>query len=301
MINKALNAIPFRRVQPRLGGKLVTESSDIGPEDAKYLLSLNPTNNRPITRGHVKTLARLMRLGLWQQDFPEGLSFSVSGRLLNGHHRLHAVVATGTTQRFRITWNCPEQDGALSLPFDTCLLKRSVSHSTGLDKQAAAVVGVLIRVCLSQQSPGSRAVLAAHALALHTVLEPSITAIERATNAKKRGLSAAPLRAAVILRHALASAEGKSAIENAYALLVMMRTSEMPPSVGRVLNELIGRPAAKGDDMRLFGVGWSAFDPGGFSRRRVVVPPASECMSIAREAVYAVWPEGRNMTGENAT
>lgn len=73
----------------------------IGPETAQQYLALN-TENRPLRPTHVNRMAQDMRDGKWNFTgepicFREG-----DGVLMNGQHRLHAVIASGETVQFMV-------------------------------------------------------------------------------------------------------------------------------------------------------------------------------------------------------
>lgn len=70
----------------------------IGPDQAEKLLSLN-TKNRSIRRSHVLWLSKQMELGYWVFT-GQVIGFSRSGILINFQHTLHAIIDSGTTQRF---------------------------------------------------------------------------------------------------------------------------------------------------------------------------------------------------------
>lgn len=65
----------------------------ITPQLAKIMLGEN-VNNRRIDRANVDLFARAMRNGEWKVN-GEAIKFSRSGRLLDGQHRLLAVIASG--------------------------------------------------------------------------------------------------------------------------------------------------------------------------------------------------------------
>jgi hypothetical protein len=67
----------------------------ITPQVAKALLEKN-TNNRNITKGHLAFLKSEMLSGNWQFN-GQGIIVGASGRLLDGQHRLTAVVETGVS------------------------------------------------------------------------------------------------------------------------------------------------------------------------------------------------------------
>jgi hypothetical protein len=275
---------------PKLHGSLTTESVKIGPKEAARLLGLNVSDNRRLNKGHVATLARQMRLGLWAPNLPDGLSFSVSGKLLNGQHRLHAVLASKTEHVFRVTWNVPEVEGALALPFDE-LRVRSVSDRTNLDHQASALVGFLLRTCLTGSTSRSRKVLSDHALRLYEVLRPHDEALRAACGARTRGFSSAAVRSAVAFRHKNAATDtDKGVIESAYRALVLMHVEDMPPSVGRILKTAVQRKGS-GDDMRMFALAWTAFDPRNFNKARTPILSDKEAAEIVRAETLRALPD----------
>lgn len=65
----------------------------IGPQRAAQYLSHN-TGNRRISRAHVEALARDLTQDRWMFN-AQPICFARSGWLLNGQHRLHAVILTG--------------------------------------------------------------------------------------------------------------------------------------------------------------------------------------------------------------
>jgi hypothetical protein len=66
----------------------------VTPECAAWALQFN-TNNRRLRPTHVKWLVRMMKSHEWQEQHPNPLAFSTRGILLDGQHRLTAVVQHG--------------------------------------------------------------------------------------------------------------------------------------------------------------------------------------------------------------
>ncbi len=65
----------------------------ISPDRARQLLLLNE-NNRPIIKANLKKLCRELINGQWKMN-GETIKISSDGAVLDGQHRLHAVVQTG--------------------------------------------------------------------------------------------------------------------------------------------------------------------------------------------------------------
>jgi hypothetical protein len=73
----------------------------IGPKRAKELLAKMDPNNRGIRWTHVTVLAKKMKAGLWRLN-GELLKLDTLGNVLDGQHRLLAVVRSGCTVPFDI-------------------------------------------------------------------------------------------------------------------------------------------------------------------------------------------------------
>jgi hypothetical protein len=70
---------------------------NITPAIAKDLLEKN-TNNRPLSASRVSLLARAMSSGEWQYN-GDTIRIAKSGRLLDGQHRLTAIIQSGKAQK----------------------------------------------------------------------------------------------------------------------------------------------------------------------------------------------------------
>lgn len=80
--------------------KLEDNKTWIGPSLASRLMD-NNASNRSFRESHAKDIARQMKLERWKAS-PEPIVITNRGRLVNGQHRLWAVVETSTTQEFSV-------------------------------------------------------------------------------------------------------------------------------------------------------------------------------------------------------
>jgi hypothetical protein len=71
--------------------RLVTEVRTITPNQAKEILETKNDGNRNVRKARVERWAREMKAGNWKLT-GEPIIFGKTGRLLNGQHRLHAVI-----------------------------------------------------------------------------------------------------------------------------------------------------------------------------------------------------------------
>ena len=77
-----------------------TEIREITPATAKEMLKRN-INNRPVSRPHVGFLSREMKAGNWCFD-GQPIRLSEGGAVLDGQHRLEAIIESATVQTFLI-------------------------------------------------------------------------------------------------------------------------------------------------------------------------------------------------------
>lgn len=109
------------------------ENKKVTPEDAKKMLEKN-TINRSIAFKRVQQYATDMKNGKWQNN-GEAIKFDRNGRLVDGQHRLSAIVMSGATVEMTIVH---EIDTDISL-FDRGR-NRNVTDSLvieGMDKSIA--------------------------------------------------------------------------------------------------------------------------------------------------------------------
>lgn len=115
----------------------------IGPEEAEELLKSND-HNRPLADGVIAQYARDMKDGAWSLN-GEALIFSPAGRLLNGQHRLHAVIRSGSVIEVAAIYGIHEE------AFDTMDAgkKRGVSDLLGMRqvKHSVAIASAVGHLC----------------------------------------------------------------------------------------------------------------------------------------------------------
>jgi hypothetical protein len=85
-----------------------TEIMLITPKKAEELLVLN-ANNRHLRDGYVNTLAAEMLAGRWRENTSETIKIAKTGMIIDGQHRLSAVVASGKSIRFLVATGLDER------------------------------------------------------------------------------------------------------------------------------------------------------------------------------------------------
>ncbi|KKK87926.1 hypothetical protein LCGC14_2748340 [marine sediment metagenome] len=89
------------KVQAQLGVRI----ADVTPEDVKSWL-VNNEGNRNLRGGWINKLARDMTAGTYTLS-PDCIAFDQHGKLINGQHRLLAIIKSGTTQTMLIVDGLP--------------------------------------------------------------------------------------------------------------------------------------------------------------------------------------------------
>lgn len=105
--DKATPAMPKPSVVTPPPHTMTVELETITPQLAQAFIDGN-TNNRPVKERHVKFLADQMIAGAWQVT-GDPIKISTSGRLLDGQHRLMAIILSQTTQSVYVARNCEEE------------------------------------------------------------------------------------------------------------------------------------------------------------------------------------------------
>lgn len=119
------------------------ESLNVGPDLASLILEGNE-GNRPIRDTRVEAYARAMAAGNWTLS-DSMICISNQNKLLNGQHRLKAVIQSGCTVPMTIYWDCPESayahmDAGAKRSASDYLAHRGVQNTTNI----AALVRLII-------------------------------------------------------------------------------------------------------------------------------------------------------------
>jgi len=96
------NAVPFTNAY----------TVDVTPELAKSWLDANELD-RPVSELDVQKYAAHMEAGLWQPLSHNGIAFTEDGMLLDGLHRLHAVIRCGKTVPMVVVINEPLENASV--------------------------------------------------------------------------------------------------------------------------------------------------------------------------------------------
>ena len=123
--------------------RLRYETKTISPEEAARMLKTN-TRNRVLQQATVDHYAREMKAGLWMMT-GEPIQVSNTGSLLNGQHRLQAIILSGRPQTFLIIYGI--EDAAMKC-IDTGK-KRSIGDILSMHSVVNAnLVAATVLLCM---------------------------------------------------------------------------------------------------------------------------------------------------------
>jgi hypothetical protein len=118
----------FPEKQTEKTNQMNAELKTITPAYAKKLLG-NNIGNRPIAVRHVENIAKELKGGRWQVN-GDTIKIGVSGRLLDGQHRLTAVVKTGISIQTWVIYGFIHEDDIFPA-IDGVIKKRRGSDTLG--------------------------------------------------------------------------------------------------------------------------------------------------------------------------
>lgn len=251
-----------------------SEACYVTPSMAKAWLQAN-TANRPVKKTIVKTYAHAMKRGEWKLS-PQGISFSASGRLIDGQHRLMAILESGASVWVYVTSGAPDD------AFDALDqgARRSYADISRLPKRVAEMRGYLARM-LAGQSMVPTAVQI-NDLVPHSINEAAQRLIDAATFPRK-GVGAAPSLGAAALR----SMQGKSEwVIETYRAMIQLDFAALDPAPLSFLKQCLN--GDDGSSNQRFARSWEAFDFAGRARKKIVLRDERLAAAEASEFIAAL-------------
>lgn len=176
----------------------------------------NNTDNRHQRGAYIEAIAAAMRRGEWQTTH-QGVAFAKCGKLLDGQHRLEAIVKAKIDLDMLVVTGL--EDAAFSV-IDVGT-KRSMADTTRLSKRSAEVCRFVVKKLLSSYTPTAAQVSEFANLGADRLHE-KLTSYCGSTRAY---YSSAPMRAAAVTL--LLAGHDEDAVHTNYANLTLEKFSEM--------------------------------------------------------------------------
>lgn len=209
---------------------------NVSPEIATELLKGN-IDNRKLSGRTVEILARDMANGGWRLTH-QCVAVSEAGTLIDGQHRLTAVVASGQTVPMYVAYYSGD-DTAMFLPID---LHKKRSHTDILkcNPRHAEIANTFAWI-LNQ-----RAATTAEAARLIAAMEPHISRLHEYVSERPKSRGAAGARSAIVYRMATDPANADTYLE-LYRAFCLLHFDDLNLSIMSLIRSL------DGDDGRFNG------------------------------------------------
>lgn len=223
----------------------------ITPNMARAYLERN-TQNRALRDTVVKNYAEIIKAGDWLLTH-QGIAFDVSGRLLDGQHRLSAIVMSGIAVEMSVARGLPAE------AFKTLDrgLARTLSDLTKLNPRDCETFRLAWRLSGGHGKPSAQAIID-----IHSVLGALATEQHRIAPTKAAFFSCSPMRLAAIVSHAQENDGGYAF--NLYSRLVHGEISDLPilgeTLIRRQLKASKRREAMMEGQRAIFLMGMQVFD-----------------------------------------
>lgn len=199
--------------------QITSQVQQITPDIARMYLEKNSVN-RDVRNSNVKFFCNEIKTGSFKTTH-QGIALSSDGTLLDGQHRLLAIIETNATVEMLVTKNL---DASTFHAMD-CGSSRSISDRTGLDKKVAECTRYLIRLAYGSQVQAKSAetnlnLANAGVLKLHDKLMTY-------TKSNRKVYSSAQLRSAAIIM--ALNGHDEDYVFSVYKNMVMQDFYALPP------------------------------------------------------------------------
>jgi len=220
-------------------GGIQTETILVTPALAKAWLERNVIN-RPLVERHVEDLVWEVKAGNWKLTH-QGIAFNREGRLIDGQHRLTAIVRANVSMDVRVTFNV---SGSYDSPIDSGLRVRRAHEILHLSLQEVGVCNALLAIERPSKPRGSASLIAE----VHVHHREGIEWVTKTFPAHQRGVTGSLLAA-----HALAYPVASRSVAT-FAEQFLARTGSSANEPAVVLRRFLDRTSratVKGRDLSL--------------------------------------------------
>ena len=133
-----------------------SEVITITPEMAKEMLNKNMLNNRRLNHDIINRYARIMKAGGWNLTH-QGIAFDDRGELIDGQHRLNAIVAANVPVKMMVTYDVKHAEGeTFTIDVGRKRTLLNIMQISGIDDPVFKNVGPYVSAYLYWKTPTRR-------------------------------------------------------------------------------------------------------------------------------------------------
>lgn len=261
---------------------MITSSVEtITPEIAATYLQHN-YGNRSIRRSAVKTLAEAITRGEWRITH-QGVAFSDKGRLIDGQHRLSAIVASGRSVQMMVSRGVPD-DSFLVLDQH---IKRTYADVLEVPRHIAEV-----SVFAANIIHGTR-ITSAQVREWIDVVGHEADAINEFCPARVKFLTNVGMRLAAVI--CILNGSSREYVHSTYRSLALGRAAELPPAGQSLIQQVItgvaggktGRGGGRAASLDALMRGRIVFDESRKDTKRIMATDMQTVLEWARTSLSA--------------
>jgi hypothetical protein len=251
---------------------------DVSPAMAEEWLRKN-ISNRKVRPSWVLELSRRITAGEWKLTH-QGIAFDRNNVLIDGQHRLHAIVKSGVTVPMQVTFGFDVVNRAVDFPVDCGALRRA-NDAYGVSPAFSQTISFIAKIAAG----GIRSF--ASLQPYMTAFSPACSAMLEVCSSTAKSRSCAAIKAAVCINGSRRDVD-KMAIFNQYRSFVLVEYEFMKPSVAS-LNKSISLGHNLGKEANpLFVRAFRAFSPEYWERSKIVIRDSEIVVAEARELIAKI-------------
>ena len=233
----------------------------IGPALATEMLRAS-NGNRKIRKWYVDSLARIMQRGQFRTT-AEGIGFTADGFLIEGHHRLNAIIQSGETVEI---WCMFGLDHDI-YSYHNLGVKRSTADLHGLNKQTAEAINLAVNIAFGNGS--MRETDLVHAVAHGTELFDALESLREFCPTNTAYFTAAPMRLAAAI-HLMQTGDNGYVIDQ-WRALALSDIAKMSAVSQSLLKQTIQGAVDKTNSNDALVRGYKVFDSKRQKMTRIIV------------------------------
>lgn len=150
-VKRAAAWLASRIERTKRGKEMEFEAVDISPALAELMLDRNTHNKGLRSRAMVRRLVKIIVEGRWKLT-PQGIAFDREGQLLDGQHRLTAIIESGTAVPMVVCFGA-EAETFRVIDTGRTRTASDVANLAGTDNAAAVAAGTRLYMILNSALP----------------------------------------------------------------------------------------------------------------------------------------------------
>lgn len=254
-----------------------TAKEFVSPESAKQLLQQN-ISNRSVNHELVNRYARDMQLGAWKLTH-QGILLGYEGAVIDGQHRLMAILKSGIGQWILITRD-NQYHSALDVPVDVGA-KRTTAFVLGAKPQLVAMIGFALRVGKNISMP-SAADIKTHI----DLFEAPLNTLMKGSKNTKKGITTAAVQLAAVTR--IMHGDDAEYISSNFMAMVQDKFTSLDPMPASFYKQIV-IDRIRQDSSQTLARGVRAFNPARKSLLKLQIKDDSFAFDEARQMVIELF------------